>query len=75
MKHVNCDPYHPSSNGLAERMVRTYKEAMRAGVRDDLSLLHRLENFLLVYQVIPHATTGIVPSSSFLGHEIRARLH
>ena len=31
VKHVRCAPYHPASNGLAERFLRTFKEAMKAG--------------------------------------------
>ncbi len=50
VKHIKFAPYHPSSNGLAERFVRTFKEAMKAGQQDSLSMQHRLENFLLMYR-------------------------
>ena len=46
VKHIRCSPYHPSSNGLAER---TLKQAMRSGEADGLPLAHRLQNFLLSY--------------------------
>ena len=45
VKHIRCSPYHPSSNGLAERFVRTFKQAMKAGEADGLPLSHRLQNF------------------------------
>ena len=75
VKHIKCAPYHPSSNGLAERFVRTFKEAMRTGDRDNTPLHHRIESFLLTYRATPHATTGVSPCSLFLGRDIRTRLH
>ena len=66
VKHIRCTPYHPSSNGLEEQFVRTFKQAMKAGEGDGLPLLHRLQNFLLSYRATPHATINISPSSLFL---------
>ena len=31
IKHIRCAPYHPSSNGLVERFIQTFKKAMLAG--------------------------------------------
>ena len=74
IRHIRCAPYHPASNGLAERFVRTFKEAMKAGKRDVLSLSYRLANFLFTYRSTPHATTQQPPCSLFLGRTIRTRL-
>ena len=29
VKHIRCLPYHPSSNGAAERLVQTVKQALK----------------------------------------------
>ena len=49
IKHIQSAPYHPSSNGLAERFVQTFKRAMKAGEKDGGSLNTRLSRFLFDY--------------------------
>ena len=73
IKHIRTTPYHPSSNGLAERFVQTFKKAMKAGERDGVTLQHQLSNFLLTYRSTPHATTNQSPCSLFLKREVRTR--
>ena len=52
IKHIKSTPYHPSTNGLAEQFVQTFKRAM---LKDFGSrpTHHQLENFLLVYRSSP----------------------
>ena len=47
MKHIRVAPYHPASNGLAERFVQTFKKAMSAARNDGASLSQKLCHFLL----------------------------
>ena len=74
VKHIRCSPYHPSSNGAVERLVRTFKQSMKASSNDHLSSQQRLQNFLLTYRSTPHSTTGETPSTLFLGRRLRTRL-
>jgi hypothetical protein len=57
VKHTLCPPYHPASNGLAEKHVQTFK---RMYVKHDrsLPLQHKVDDVLFHYQNIPHTTTG-----------------
>ena len=71
IKHVKSAPYHPASNGLAERAVQTFKEAMkRADPRESLST--RVSRFLFKYRLTPHSTTGISPAELLLGRRPRS---
>ena len=71
IKHVKSAPYHPASNGLAERAVQTFKEAMkRADPQEVLST--RVSRFLFKYRLTPHSTTGISPAELLLGRRPRS---
>ena len=69
IRHIRCAPYHPASNALAERFVRSFKEAMKAAKHDGLSLNHSLENFLFTYRTIPHAHDTSITKFAHPGSE------
>ena len=75
--HIKVAPYHPASNGAAERAVRLVKEAFTKQVlsgESSMSLKHRIANFLLRYRVTPHSTTGVSPSELLCKRQLRTRL-
>ena len=77
VKHVRVAPYHAASNGrngLAERMVQSLKNHMKACKGSKVSIQLRIENFLLTYWSTKHPTTGRSPTSLFLGCKLRTRL-
>ena len=77
IKHTLVPPYHPASNGAAERSVQILKKALLKHVfsedSQNLSLQHRLDNFLLMYRTTPHSVTGHSPDELFLKRKLRTR--
>ena len=71
IEHLRSAPYHPSSNGLAERAVQTVKAGVK---RLKGSLEVRLSRFLFKYRVTPQATTGIAPAELLMGRRLRTHL-
>ena len=56
IKHTLVPPYHPQSNGAAERSVRVVKDALGKQVlrgKQGISMRYRLANFLLRYRTTP----------------------
>ncbi|XP_060074282.1 uncharacterized protein K02A2.6-like [Ylistrum balloti] len=73
IKHTTSAPYHPSTNGLAERFVQSFKSAMKAS-KDSGSIQKRLANFLLAYRNSKHMTTNESPAKLFMGRNLPSRL-
>lgn len=71
-------PYHPATNGQAERFVQTLKNALRKIFADprnrDVILSDALCNFLVQYRITPHCTTGIAPSERMFKRQMRTHL-
>ena len=71
IKHTRVSPYHPASNGLAERAVQTVKEGLRKTTGD---LETRLSRFLAQYRLTPQTTTGQAASELLMNRRPRSRL-
>ena len=72
IRHVQTAPYHPSSNGLAERVVQTFKLGMKKQSTE--SLQTKLSHFLFHYRLTPNTTTGIAPAELLLNRRPRSYL-
>lgn len=70
--HITSSPYHPRSNGLAERFVRTFKS--RISSSDGSQLKNRLFEFLFTYRNTPHSTTGKSPAQLMFGRQLNCML-
>ena len=72
IKHTLVAPYHPRSNGQAERFVQTFKQFFKA--EDSDSIIQSLARFLFSNRKTPNSTTGQTPAELFQNHRLRTRL-
>lgn len=72
--HKLTAPYHPATNGQAERYVQTTKDALKAMATTRGSLQQNINEFLHQYWKALHTTTGRPPALLFLGRNIRTRI-
>ena len=61
IRHWTSAPYHPATNGLAERAVQVIKSGLRKNPSGDMDL--RLARILFKYRNIPH---GVTPAELLL---------
>nr|XP_037275197.1 uncharacterized protein K02A2.6-like [Rhipicephalus microplus] len=72
VRRMLVPPYHPASNGAAERAVQTVKNKLRkAGPGDSRTQIARM---LLTYRSTPHEVTGCCPSELLFGRKLRTAL-
>lgn len=74
IKHFKSAPYHPATNGLAERFVQTFKRSMKTMKNQEKSLNKKIANFLLLYRNAPHSITNETPAKLFHGRNLRTCL-
>ena len=71
IRHNFTSPYHPASNGLAERAVQILKAGISKlqGPIDE-----RISTFLFKYRITPQTTTGRSPAELLVGRRLRSHL-
>ena len=69
IRHITSAPYHPATNGLAERAVQILKNALKKSGPGDLE--KQLARFLFHYRTTPHSVT---PAKLLMGRPLRTHL-
>ena len=73
VKHTTSAPYHPASNGLAERAVQIVKKGLKKLTMTG-TMASRLSKILFNYRISPQTTTGTSPAELLLGRRPQTRL-
>lgn len=74
VRHILSPPYHPASNGAAERAVQTFKKAWTRLKVQSVPTQQRLPRFLFTYRNTPHTVTEHTPADLFLKCQTRTHL-
>ena len=69
--HVS--PYHPASNGLAERVVQIVKQGLKKMMQRNLS--NQLAKVLFSYRTTPQTTTGVALAELLCRRNPHTRFH
>jgi hypothetical protein len=69
--HKRSPPYHPSTNGQAERFVQVLKNYLKTSKVTDPQ--RQLSTFLFSYRTTPHTVTGRPPSELLMKRQLRSR--
>ena len=69
-RNVTGAPYHPATNGAAERLVQTFKQALR---KSSLPPKRALQEFLMQYRRTP-TSCGFSPSELLNARQLRTRI-
>ncbi|XP_045497525.1 uncharacterized protein K02A2.6-like [Colias croceus] len=67
-------PFHPSTNGQAERYVQTVKNKLKAMMNEEGSVQDKLQRFLMMYRKTPNSSTGQSPGEMMFKRIYRTRI-
>nr|CDJ81316.1 RNA-directed DNA polymerase (reverse transcriptase) and Integrase domain containing protein [Haemonchus contortus] len=75
IKHIRSPPFHPQSNGQAERFVDTFKRGLTK-LKGEEPTTEALQAFLMDYRSTPcpSGPNHLSPAENFLGRRIRTEL-
>ena len=69
--HRTTAVYKPSTNGLAENIIKSFKRSLKKSKEPAQVTIDR---FLFHYRQTPHSTTGVSPFELMFGRKMRSRL-
>lgn len=67
-------PFHPSTNGQAERYVQTFKNKLKAMMYEQGTLQDKLSKLLMMYRKTPNNSTGLSPAEMMFKRLYRTRI-
>lgn len=68
--HIKTPPYHPSTNGAAENVVRNFKNFLKRTNPKLNTIDFDIQRFLLSYNSTVHCSTGTTPAELHLGRKL-----
>ena len=76
IRHVTSAPYHPSTNGAAERTVQEFKKTLKKLTCNSReSVETQVCRFLFTFRNTPTTTTGMSPAEMVFKQQPKTRLH
>ncbi|XP_062550294.1 uncharacterized protein K02A2.6-like [Armigeres subalbatus] len=72
--HKMGAPYHPATNGQAERYVQTFKNKLKSLNCSRTEVHAELQKILMAYRRTVHPATGQSPSMLVFGRQIKSRV-
>ena len=71
---INTPPYWPQANGEVENMNKSLVKRLKIAHSNNKNYKEEIEDFILMYNVTPHGTTGAAPSELMFNRVIRDKI-
>ena len=70
IQQIRTAPYHPASNGQAERTVQTFKTTLNKMLNEKGTINQKVQRFLIAYCTTPHSPTNCTPAELIFGRRL-----